>query len=505
MSKATLVATASNLLSALLQNFPNTSVAHGYVKAAIDFLSADEPASASAQLSLALALYSSTSLTYAQINAAISAVNAVTSSGGGSGTPGGSTTQVQFNDSGALGGDAGLTYDKTNKILSVNSVNPVKLYEVDTATGQKGGLTFTHGINAEHSVMAWGPNFGIVFAGPYSIDNVNAAAGWVVESNWSNLSGHLQHETYWTDTNGNNRVISASRDTITGTASSAFCGQLAVDGTQANMRAPAGQNTFSVLDNVGGGSFVGVQIRNTNGTSHGVRLELGGTDRDTGGWHLLNDPDGSGSDRFGIWNNFIGGYPVLIDKTSNTVGIGYGYADTLTGYKLDVNGTANALKLVAGAAAGAQPSGNALLHVGPKDGVTGAVVPASTKLYLAGPSGGSSLVTYIRTASFDDNASYGTYWKANYSSGAFGIFGTRDGAVDTDVFQIKGSAIKFFGDRVIGATQSTTMTTGFDQIPGAAGAPTGVPADTTGIPLYYDKTNNKIYAYNGAWKSVTLA
>ena len=37
----------------------------------------------------------------------------------GGGTPGGSDTQVQFNDSSAFGGDAGLTFNKTNKALTV--------------------------------------------------------------------------------------------------------------------------------------------------------------------------------------------------------------------------------------------------------------------------------------------------------------------------------------------------------------------------------------------------
>lgn len=36
---------------------------------------------------------------------------------GGSGTPGGSNTQIQFNDSSAFGGDADLTWDKTNNYL----------------------------------------------------------------------------------------------------------------------------------------------------------------------------------------------------------------------------------------------------------------------------------------------------------------------------------------------------------------------------------------------------
>ena len=38
---------------------------------------------------------------------------------GGAGTPGGSDTQVQFNDSSAFGGDAGFTYNKTTDVLTV--------------------------------------------------------------------------------------------------------------------------------------------------------------------------------------------------------------------------------------------------------------------------------------------------------------------------------------------------------------------------------------------------
>lgn len=38
---------------------------------------------------------------------------------GGSGSPGGSDTQVQFNDGGSFGGDAGMTYNKTTSILTL--------------------------------------------------------------------------------------------------------------------------------------------------------------------------------------------------------------------------------------------------------------------------------------------------------------------------------------------------------------------------------------------------
>lgn len=45
-----------------------------------------------------------------------------TPAGSGGGTPGGSDTQVQFNDSSAFGGDAGLTYNKTTDTLSVKAI-----------------------------------------------------------------------------------------------------------------------------------------------------------------------------------------------------------------------------------------------------------------------------------------------------------------------------------------------------------------------------------------------
>jgi len=47
-------------------------------------------------------------------------VSLTTGGGGSSGSPGGSNTQVQFNDAGSFGGDAGLVYNKTTDSLSIN-------------------------------------------------------------------------------------------------------------------------------------------------------------------------------------------------------------------------------------------------------------------------------------------------------------------------------------------------------------------------------------------------
>jgi len=43
--------------------------------------------------------------------------------GGGNGTPGGSNTQVQYNNAGEFGGDPGFIYDQTTNILNVQQVN----------------------------------------------------------------------------------------------------------------------------------------------------------------------------------------------------------------------------------------------------------------------------------------------------------------------------------------------------------------------------------------------
>jgi len=43
----------------------------------------------------------------------------LTTGGGGGGTPGGSDTQVQYNDAGSFGGNAGLTFDDVTSKLTV--------------------------------------------------------------------------------------------------------------------------------------------------------------------------------------------------------------------------------------------------------------------------------------------------------------------------------------------------------------------------------------------------
>lgn len=57
-----------------------------------------------------------------------------TASGGG-GTPGGVDTQVQFNDGGAFGGDAGFTYNKTTDTLAITNIEASSIQAPNTLVG----------------------------------------------------------------------------------------------------------------------------------------------------------------------------------------------------------------------------------------------------------------------------------------------------------------------------------------------------------------------------------
>tara|TARA_B100000683_G_scaffold277288_1_gene334976 strand:- start:14661 stop:17315 length:2655 start_codon:yes stop_codon:yes gene_type:complete len=76
----------------------------------------------------------------------------INAAGGSGGTPGGSNTQVQFNDSSSFGGDAGLVYNKTTDTLTGININATTItattVEADTLqTSGTGVPTFTSASN----------------------------------------------------------------------------------------------------------------------------------------------------------------------------------------------------------------------------------------------------------------------------------------------------------------------------------------------------------------------
>lgn len=88
----------------------------------------------------------------------------------------------------------------------------------------------------------------------------------------------------------------------------------------------------------------------------------------------------------------------------------------------------------------------------------------------------------------------------------YGFYGNIPSGTGRWNFYGNGTARNFFAGGVEVLAGTTTQAAGFLNCSAAAGAPTGVPTNPTGnVPLYYDTTNQRLYVYNGAWRSVLLA
>ena len=73
--------------------------------------------------------------------------------GGGNGNPGGANSQVQFNDSGTFGGDAGFVYDKNTNILTVSNLNVVDSFTGNISFASTAGTVTT---NAQPNITSVG-------------------------------------------------------------------------------------------------------------------------------------------------------------------------------------------------------------------------------------------------------------------------------------------------------------------------------------------------------------
>lgn len=103
------------------------------------------------------------------------------------GSPGGSTTNVQINDGGSFYGDAGMTYDKTNKIFAITHT---------LGTGVVGdGLELTNGGAAVNSGQQYSPFLTLTGAGfattPAASQVVNFRMGVIPVQGAANPTGNL--------------------------------------------------------------------------------------------------------------------------------------------------------------------------------------------------------------------------------------------------------------------------------------------------------------------------
>jgi hypothetical protein len=152
-------------------------------------------------LSLTLLLSGSANAAWPKVT---DAWHKVDTSGGGGGAPGGSNTQVQFNDSGAFGGDAGLTYNKatdtlTGKTVVTNNLTATALATPGSITvapqGTGGAVTWTYKLVAR---LADGTTTQAGAASSTAAGNATLDGTNFNRLTWSAVTGAASYDVYRT-------------------------------------------------------------------------------------------------------------------------------------------------------------------------------------------------------------------------------------------------------------------------------------------------------------------
>ena len=206
--------------------------------------------------------------------------------GGGNGTPGGSNTQIQYNDSGLFGGNAGFTFNE----VSGNVNLPNNLIVVGTVYGSYNGdgsaLSNITGANVTGQV-----NFSAV-ANSVAGANVSGAVSFATTANsvaGANVSGQVNFAAVANSVAGAN---------VSGTVSSATTAGTVTVGAQPNITSLGTLTSLKISsDNIALGNLAGNNAQSTFGIAIGRNAgsNIQGTDSIAIGRFAANSSQGANS------------------------------------------------------------------------------------------------------------------------------------------------------------------------------------------------------------------
>lgn len=287
----------------------------------------------------------------------------VTITGGGGGTPGGSDTEVQFNDGGVFGGDAAFTFNKTTSVLTLGnasldstSLSGARSLSFPDKTGtfallDSTGLgTFTAdyinipyaggsgGIETRNIFLANGAPYELNLVGTTGVNPIATLDLSLMTGNYtyqfpdqggvfamvSDLSGFVDGSgtanqvTFWSDS-----------DTVTGSSDLTFndtTNQFSIGfGTAANgvaLRVRNSDNTAEVATFENNGAFAGIAINNTNAGGAGQAayyFKRQGTLR----WQFGMDFAANGTNDWYVYDQ-TNSIPMIYANGSNALNLGVG-------------------------------------------------------------------------------------------------------------------------------------------------------------------------------------
>lgn len=407
--------------------------------------------------------------------------------GGGGGTPGGSNTQVQYNNSGAFAGAAGITTDGTD--LTIASASRL-LWSTDLILRRRAAANLALGAVDAASPVAQTLSVQNVVAGTTNTAGVNFTLD-LSQGTGTGAGGAFIIRGAAAGTTGSSQNALAALFTFNPTGSFSITG-----GT---VTASAPLLDLAQTWNAGAVTFSAIKLNVTNTASASAStlldLQVGGTTQlkvradgtvffPMGGGQAINSDAGGGGTGIVFYCNNTAAIECAAHTTGFKVGSGKDYRWSSSA---NANGTPDTY-------IGRRAAAN--IRLGDADAASPVAQTLSAQGVVAGTSNTAG-VDWTFDASQGTGTGDGGAFK--WRTAPAGSSGSSQNALGQKLkLTAKGSLV--VGDNA--AALATNATDGFLYIPSCAGTPTGVPTGQTGtVALVYDTTNNKIYVYNGAWKA----
>ena len=164
---------------------------------------------------------------------------------GGNGNPGGSNTQVQFNDAGNFAGDAGFTYNKTTNILTVQEINVGNV----TANYVVANLDVTANVVNANFLYGDGSNITNVHANTAAVANSVAGANVTGQVNFAAVANSVAGANVTGQVAFANVANNVAGSNITGQVANALVAGTVYTSAQPNITSVGNLTSLTVIGN----------------------------------------------------------------------------------------------------------------------------------------------------------------------------------------------------------------------------------------------------------------